>query len=204
VEDVRRAFGGRVAELVAAESESKSLSGMERKRRTIEDLAGTPDEDVRRVALCDKLSNIRAMDRDYKEIGNRLWERFKEKNPARHAEYYRGLVGSLATLKDEPAYREFARLVWEVFGQVDKYTALLLFLEQSTMKRVRMSYSQLESVLDDKLPKSAYGRREWWHNDISAMTRHPQCKAWLAAGYFVESVELGEAVTFERIELSGG
>jgi myo-inositol-1(or 4)-monophosphatase len=53
-------------------------------------------------------------------VGDKLWQRFNEKDPASHAWYYRQLVKSLAPLSDTDAYQEFARLVDQVFP-ADKY-----------------------------------------------------------------------------------
>ena len=64
-------FGQRVADLVEAESENKredrpaAETWMIRKQETIRHL-GKAGTDVRMIALGDKLSNVRAMSRDYK------------------------------------------------------------------------------------------------------------------------------------------
>ena len=57
-------FGARVADMVAQESEDKSLSWEERKGATITRLKNAPVE-VQMIGLADKLSNMRDIDRDY-------------------------------------------------------------------------------------------------------------------------------------------
>lgn len=122
LDDIRRELGERVASLVHAETDSEvpGLSHIEswqhRKQTTIDRLAAA-SHDVQIVALGDKLSNIRAMYKDYRQVGDRLWQRFNEKNVDRHAWYYQQLVKSLEALSDTDAYREFAYLVEQVFPQ---------------------------------------------------------------------------------------
>lgn len=120
LDDIRRELGPRVAALVDSETdrEVEGLSHVEswqhRKQAAVDRLASA-SRDVQMVALGDKLSNMRAMARHLQEQGDRLWQRFNEKDPARHAWYYRQLVASLAPLSDTAAYREFADLVEQVF-----------------------------------------------------------------------------------------
>lgn len=120
IEDIRRDLGPRVADLVYAETDSEvpGLSHIEswqhRKQTTIDRLSAA-SRDVQIVALGDKLSNIRAILRDYHRLGDSLWQRFNEKNVTRHAWYYHQLVKSLDSLSDTDAYQEFANLVEQVF-----------------------------------------------------------------------------------------
>ena len=122
IEDISREFGPRVAELVEAETDievpgmSHVESWQQRKQATIDRLA-TASRDTQMVALGDKLSNMRAMARNQREQGDRLWQRFNEKDPARQAWYYRHLAKSLSPLSDTDAYREFCVLVDQVFPE---------------------------------------------------------------------------------------
>ncbi len=122
-EELVEAFDKRVAELVAAESEDKRKGQLEektwlaRKRETIEHLRKA-DTDIKMIALGDKLSNIRAMVRDYKVIGEKLWQRFNEKDPVMHGRYYCGLANVFRkdeTIRKTPAFEEYAELCAEVF-----------------------------------------------------------------------------------------
>lgn len=120
VDDIRREFGQRVADIVDGETDrevpglSHAGSWLQRKQAAIDRLAAA-SRDVQIVALGDKLSNMRAMARHLREQGDRVWQRFNEKDPARHAWYYRQLARSLAPLSDTDAYREFCALVEQVF-----------------------------------------------------------------------------------------
>lgn len=120
VEDIRREFGNRVAELVYAESDrftqgvSEEDSWHERKQAAIDRLAAAP-HDAKIVAMGDKLSNMRAIYRDYMVKGDELWKIFHAKDKASHEWHYRGLADSLKELSDTFAYQEFMSLIDKVF-----------------------------------------------------------------------------------------
>ena len=64
----------------------------------------------------DKLSNMRAIARDYAVMGDALWQIFHAKDPKDHEWHYRGLAASLSELKDTFAYKEFVSLIDQVFA----------------------------------------------------------------------------------------
>ncbi len=116
VELLREEFGSKVAEIVAQESEDKSKSWAERKGHTIDSLKTAPKE-VQMVALADKLSNMRDIDRDYPECGEELWERFRMKNKQIIGWYYKGVQDSLKLpLGHTEAYQEYCDLIEKNFG----------------------------------------------------------------------------------------
>ena len=120
LEELRLEFGDHVASLVATESEDKvpNMSEEEswhsRKQAAIDRLAHASHE-AKIVALGDKLSNMRAIARDYAILGDALWSRFHTSDPKEHAWHYRGLADSLCELHDTDAYREFETLINQVF-----------------------------------------------------------------------------------------
>ncbi len=122
VEQIRAQFGDRIAELVHSESDqftegvSEEDSWHDRKQAAIDRLAAA-SHDAKIVALGDKLSNMRAIWRDYQVKGDALWSIFHVKDKASHEWHYRGLAASLSDLSDTFAYREFLRLIDEVFGK---------------------------------------------------------------------------------------
>ena len=108
-------FGSRVAKLVAQESEDKSKTWMERKSHTIERLKIAPIE-IQMIALADKLSNMRDIDRDYPECGEELWNRFRMKDKNVIGWYYKSIRDVLAdSLHEEKAYQEYCDLVEKNF-----------------------------------------------------------------------------------------
>ena len=121
IEDIRAEFGDRIAALVAQESEerpeciSEEESWHDRKRAAIDGLAKA-SLDAKIVALGDKLSNMRAIARDYTEMGDTLWGRFHAKDPKDHEWHYRGLADSLRELQNTAAFQEFESLINQVFS----------------------------------------------------------------------------------------
>ena len=121
IEQIRTEFGERVASFVAAESDEPhqrpdSVENWRvRKQAAIERIARA-SRDAKMVALGDKLSNMRAIARDYAEQGDRLWDLFHAKDPKDHEWHYRGLADALSELKDTFAYKEFEQLVNQVFA----------------------------------------------------------------------------------------
>jgi myo-inositol-1(or 4)-monophosphatase len=121
VDLIRAEFGDRIADLVAAESDnpkegvSEEDSWHDRKQIAIDRLAAA-SHDAKIVAMGDKLSNMRAIWRDYQQKGDALWNIFHVKDKASHEWHYRGLAASLSELSDTFAYKEFVRLIDEVFA----------------------------------------------------------------------------------------
>ena len=121
VEQIRSEFGDRVAALVAAESDempedlSEEESWHGRKQAAIDRLSKA-SLDAKIVALGDKLSNMRAIARDYELKGDELWNIFHVKDRKDHEWHYRGLAGALRELDGTFAFREFERLINQVFA----------------------------------------------------------------------------------------
>ncbi len=122
IEMIRNEFGDRIADIVEAESDkgipgkSDKASWHERKQAAIDRLAKASFE-TKTVALGDKLSNMRAIARDYSVKGDELWKIFTTKDRKDHEWHYRGLAESLRELKETFAYKEFERLIEQVFGR---------------------------------------------------------------------------------------
>ena len=75
------------------------------------------NRDVKIVALGDKLSNMRAIARDFARYGDDFWNQFHAKDPQSHAWRFRALVDAMSELKGLEAYEEFANLVECVFSK---------------------------------------------------------------------------------------
>ena len=122
LEQISREFGERIAWLVSSETDVKTgtngekLPWKERKQRDMDALRNAPRE-VKMVAMGDKLSNMRAIARDYKTNGDAIWQIFREKDKATHAWRFHGLCDAFSEIADTFAYREFAWLVELVFGK---------------------------------------------------------------------------------------
>ncbi len=122
LEELQREFGEHVADLVADETDvrtlpdGRELTWQERKKRDMDNLAAASRE-VKIVAMGDKLSNMRAIARDYRRKGDEVWQMFHVKDKATHAWRYKGLRDAFRELSDTFAFQEFDRLVKEVFGE---------------------------------------------------------------------------------------
>jgi len=123
--EIEELFGKRVLALVAEESEDKRENEAPestwtiRKQETLDRLENRADHETNILVLGDKLSNIRAMQRDLEAKGDELWERFNQKDPAMHGWYYREvarILGKDELLRDTQAYKEYAEIVNAVFG----------------------------------------------------------------------------------------
>lgn len=121
IDRIREEFGPRIAALVAAESDnvhegvSEKDSWHVRKQAAIDRLAAA-SHDAKIVAMGDKLSNMRAIARDYAVKGDALWQIFHAKDRKDHEWHYRGLADSLRELQDTFAFKEFEQLINQVFG----------------------------------------------------------------------------------------
>lgn len=121
-EQLREVFGERIANLVHAESDqftegvTEEDSWHDRKQAAIDRLAAAPYE-AKIVAMGDKLSNMRAIWRDYQMKGDELWKIFHCTDKKAHEWHYRGLATSLSELSGTFAYQEFVDLINQVFKQ---------------------------------------------------------------------------------------
>ena len=117
-EDIRERFGDRVATLVQHETAplSDNLTWREKKEAQLNKLASAPF-DSKVVAMGDKLSNMRGIAWDYRQVGEAVWSRFHVPNGKPDIEwYYRSLAKVLAELSDTLAYQEFVFLLEKTFG----------------------------------------------------------------------------------------
>lgn len=120
INEIYEMFGERVAYLVDSESEDKRehLAAQStwkiRKQETLDHLKNAP-LDVKMITLGDKLSNIRAINRDYNAIGDILWQRFNQKDKNEHYWYYQSIADCLSELSEYHVYQEYCELVKKTF-----------------------------------------------------------------------------------------
>ena len=115
LDEIRRRFGERVADIVRGCSDSFTQPKppwSERKAAYLEHLRGAPPS-VRLVAVADKLHNARSVLSDYLSIGEALWGRF---NSGRDQQlwYYRALVDTFLAAGPGALARELERVVAEL------------------------------------------------------------------------------------------
>ena len=120
LEEIAAKFGDDVAALVSSHTEKdKSLSWKTRKEIALEHLKHANKRE-QMLVLADKLSNMRAIARDYAVLKEKLWDIFNRGKDSQ-AWYYRSGVSSLMKLGEyedtKALYLEFAELVDKVFGE---------------------------------------------------------------------------------------
>src|ERR1700759_3256177 len=84
---------------------------------------------------------------------------------------------------------------------MSKYDVLTGFLKSQLTGRVAVTFTEVEEALGFALPASAYTHPAWWSNDP---TGHAQARAWVAAGFETEQVDVpGRRLVFRRITPMG-
>lgn len=115
-EEIQTTFGDEVAALVQHHTENKSDVWMKRKQTAI-DTVRNANVSIKMLVMADKLSNLRSMARDYKELGDALWLRFnapKEKQ----AWYYNGMLDALTELAEYTETADFYQELVELYKDV--------------------------------------------------------------------------------------
>lgn len=114
LQEIKGRFGQRVAAIVEACTDSHTIPKppwRERKESYIARIPEKPDEAIL-VMTADKLHNARAIVRDYRQVGEVLWERFTGGREGT-IWYYNELVKALKN-RETPLYGEFERTVREL------------------------------------------------------------------------------------------
>ena len=123
MEEIEERFGKRVRELVQSETEDKrtdlppGATWRIRKEESLAVLKNAEDIAVLMVWLGDKLANMRAIYRDFKEEGAAMWQRFNQKDAAEQAWYYRSIAALTDRLSHTSAWLEYKTLTELVFGK---------------------------------------------------------------------------------------
>ena len=115
LKEIRRRFGKRVAHIVDGCTDTDldpKPPWRERKENYLKHLR-TADADTRLVSAADKLHNVRSIVTAYREIGDRVWERFHGKRDGT-LWYYRTLLDEFQRKKSIPLIRELERAVIEL------------------------------------------------------------------------------------------
>jgi (p)ppGpp synthase/HD superfamily hydrolase len=113
--EVRREFGSRVAKIVEGCTDSDTEPKppwRERKETYIRHLKNA-DAETRLVSAADKLNNVRSIACDYREVGERVWERFTGGRDGT-LWYYRALLEEFLRRKPNRLIRELQLAVREL------------------------------------------------------------------------------------------
>jgi len=73
-----------------------------------------------------------------------------------------------------------------------KYTPLEKYLRElpESQREVTLRFEQIERILNDTLPESAYEDRRWWDHETEG--NHVNARAWSNAGWKVESLDVNK------------
>lgn len=80
-----------------------------------------------------------------------------------------------------------------------KYKKLRDFLEKTPahIVEISLSFSQVEIIINEKLPTTAFNTEVWWSNNRQ---NHTQCNSWLDAGFIVkEKSQKNQNIVFIKI-----
>jgi transcriptional regulator with XRE-family HTH domain len=77
-----------------------------------------------------------------------------------------------------------------------KYYPLYAHLQQNDQDEIVLNITEIERLLDIKLPATARTQRAWWSNRSSGSV---QSQAWMGAGYHVTEIDLAKGtITFRK------
>jgi hypothetical protein len=73
-----------------------------------------------------------------------------------------------------------------------KYTPLENYLRDlpESQREVTLRFEQIERILNDRLPPSAYEYQAWWAKEKEG--NHVNARSWSNAGWKVESLDFSE------------
>ncbi len=120
-QDIKENFGQKILDLVAAESEYKAKdkpaceTWKQRKTEALRKLMLSDDKNIKIIALADKLSNMRSLYCDYQTEGENIWLKFNQRQKSEQKWYYDSMASALKELKDTLAYKEYTKLLKQVF-----------------------------------------------------------------------------------------
>lgn len=115
-EAIRKSFGDRVTEIVNGCTDADdTIPKPPWRQRKEAYIARLPQESasVRLVSAADKLYNARSIVRDYRQIGEEIWQRFAGKKEGT-LWYYRSVVAALRSSAPNPLVEELGQVVAEL------------------------------------------------------------------------------------------
>lgn len=142
LDDIRARFGEAVARIVEACTdtfEDPKPGWIERKVRYVAHLRSA-DAPTRLVSASDKLYNSSAILKDYRRLGDQVFDRFKE-SKWHVLWYYRTLASEFLQMEENELNREFKRVVDELEGSVVHASA-----GYESLTRTRVYYELDEQV----------------------------------------------------------
>lgn len=78
-------------------------------------------------------------------------------------------------------------------GNVGKYYPLEKYFDRQSAPEITLTFSEIEKIIDQPLPVSAYKYPAWWANG-----GHSYADSWLNVGWKVGALKLGKSVVFVK------
>lgn len=80
-----------------------------------------------------------------------------------------------------------------------KYTPLEQYLRNlpNEQKEITLTFAQIETIIQDSLPRSSKEHSAWWSNEVDG--NHVQAHAWINAGWSSHADQSRRLVRFLRI-----
>lgn len=112
---IRRRFGDTVTAIVdgCTDSDATPKPPWRQRKQAYIDRISTASGSVRLVSAADKLYNVRSILKDYRQLGDTVWERFQGKKEG-SLWYYRSLVEAFRQAELTPIVEELDRTVLEL------------------------------------------------------------------------------------------
>lgn len=115
-QQIEKRFGSRVAALVESVSESEypgeeaAESWKRRKEASVQRLRNTADKGLQMLWLADQLANIRSLAGVYSEIGESMWSKLNQQDPAQQRWYYQSVAEVVElSLNKTGAFKELVK-----------------------------------------------------------------------------------------------
>jgi DNA-binding transcriptional regulator YiaG len=84
--------------------------------------------------------------------------------------------------------------------QGSKYYPLYAYLKQTNQSEITMTISEIETLINHKLPATAWDKKAWWSNRSKGAL---QACAWIDAGYHTQNIDLEkQEITFMKFQAS--
>lgn len=109
-------FGKEIADLVQVQTEDKTKTWMERKEHMMEFLSENESEQAEIAILGDKLSNMRDLNQEYKQVGEIVWSKFNAGKDKQYW-YYNSIAELMKKVNNTPEYKEYVALIKDTFNK---------------------------------------------------------------------------------------
>lgn len=114
---------------------------------------------------------------------------------------YLGVIGAFSGMNWNTLFKaSHPQLIEQSSPNESKYADLATYLQSLPLEEntIRLNFTDIETLINAELPKTARQHRSWWANDSVG---HVQSKQWLEVGWRVSSVNVSqERVIFSRIK----